>query len=147
MRVRCSIFCPENCQLTIWLVKIMSLGYIGYCKKACEDENAVVYAYSGADWNSPNCDRAAEKAYDGELYVSKSVLGWTRTKSKQQTEFIDWTYKAIEEGDAGVLRPCKNAFLRNNSYKIDYIAHLLLHNIFKRIYHEGVFPENEAFIQ
>jgi hypothetical protein len=42
----------------------MSLGYIGYCKKETEDDTAVIYTYSGADWNNPQRDRSAEMAYD-----------------------------------------------------------------------------------
>lgn len=124
----------------------MSLGYIGYCKKVLEDDTVVFYTYSGADWNNPNRDCNAEMAYDGELSINKNIFEQARTKSKQQTEYIGWAYSAIESGDAIVVRPCKNAFTRG-SIKIDYIAHCCFLNIFERVYHDGVFPEKEGFIQ
>jgi len=124
----------------------MSLGYIGYCRKSLEDENIVYYEYSGADWNNPDNDLESEMAYDGEICISKNILEQTRTKAKQQTEYINWTYNAIENGDANIILPCKNAFTRGTD-KIDYIARHCLLKIFKRAYHDGVFPEKEAFIQ
>lgn len=126
----------------------MSLGYIGYFKKFDEDNTSAMYLYSGSNWNDLNNDKEAEMAYDGEILISKSVLSWekSRQKSKHQTEFIHWTYKAIKEGHAKVNRPCKNAFYRGDM-KFDYIALHCLLRIFDAIYDKSSFPDNGGFIQ
>ncbi|MDR3308103.1 MAG: hypothetical protein LBS58_04310 [Coriobacteriales bacterium] len=66
----------------------MSLGYIGNCKKTEEDDRMVFYAYSGSDWNSSTNNKDAENAYDGVLFIDKSVLNLQCDKAKQQTECI-----------------------------------------------------------
>jgi len=124
----------------------MSLGYIGYCKKLDEDDSHVLYAYSGSNWNNPQNDRDAEMAYDGEILISKNVLARERTKSKQLSEYITWTYEAIENGEVDISRQCKNAFFRGNRV-VDYIALHCLLNIFKKVYSDFAFPEKAAFIQ
>jgi hypothetical protein len=125
----------------------MSLGYIGYCKKIEEDEQAVVYAYSGADINDENRGFDADKAYDGVLWIDKSILSWPRDKTKKQKESVPWTFEAIEEGVACVLRPCKNSFFRGSNKNTDYIAYRCFDKIFQRIFHGEAFPETERFIQ
>lgn len=112
----------------------MSLGYIGYCRKVDEDEQAVLYVYSGGDWNNPNNDKVAEKAYDGELFISKTALSHKNP------------HTAIDTGEADVMRPCKNACIRG-AIRIDYIVYRCLLHIFERVRDDGVFPESEAFIQ
>ena len=124
----------------------MSLGYIGHCKKEIEDDEYILYSYSGSDWNSPQNDRDAEKAYDGELLINKSIMNWQRTKSKKLNEYIDWTTIAIDKELISVTKMCKNAFFRD-SQKMDYIAYRLLLQIVKYVYHENSFPEKTWFIQ
>jgi len=121
----------------------MSLGFVGHCKKKSEDENGVFYAYSGANWNIPR-DRNADEAYDGEFFISKSVLAWERNKTKQY-EHIEWVSKSIKTGNTVIVKPCKNSFKRIGS--IDYIAYCCLLKVFKHIYNDGIFPEKECFIQ
>jgi len=124
----------------------MTLGYIGHCKKYEEDDQMIFYAYSGSDWNSPTNNKDAENAYDGMLFIDKSVLNLQRDKAKRQTEYIDWCINAIINGAAGVLQPCQNAFHRGVP-DIDCIANHCLFHIFERVYRDGVFPEREGFIQ
>jgi hypothetical protein len=87
-------------------------------------------------------------AYDGEILISMSVLSWekSRQKSKHQTEYIHWTYKAMEEGHIKVARLCKNAFYRGDM-KYDYIALHCLLKIFNVIYDTNNFPDKGGFIQ
>jgi len=118
----------------------MSLGYIGYCKKETEDNTAVIYTYSGADWNNRQRDRSADMAYDGELFISKNILNYTKGETKNS-----WIFAALKNGDV-VINPCKNAVFRFKE-NIDYIALRCLYSISKHVYSDGVFPEKEAFIQ
>jgi len=112
----------------------MSLGYIGYCHKDLEDTQAIIYFYSGSNWNNPDNDSNYEKTYDGELFINKTVL------------FHADVNQGINSGEIEIIRPCKN---RTNfgSIKIDYLAYRLLHKILKHASNNGTFPESEAFIQ
>jgi len=123
----------------------VSLGYIGHCKKDSEDESAVYYTYSGADWNDKSQDRAAENAYDGAFAIDKSVLQWEPSKPRKQTEFLQWAYSAIDNVQAVVIVECKNSFRRGRD--IDYIALRLLCNIFEHLHKTGTLPEKMSFIQ
>ncbi|NLB60943.1 MAG: hypothetical protein GX802_00695 [Clostridiales bacterium] len=123
----------------------MSLGYIGYCKLINEDEKHVYYAYSGANWNDANRDREAERAYDGLFSIDKSVMQrWSEVKQLDNSIYL--TAFAIENNYVNIIRLCKNAFNRY-SVKIDYIVFMLLNHVFNHLISEGVFPNNEAFIQ
>jgi DNA-directed RNA polymerase subunit M/transcription elongation factor TFIIS len=124
----------------------MSRGYTGCCKKKDEDPETVVYVYSGANWNDPDYDKDAEHACDGEIRIRKSIVNQPRRKCKERKEYVYWLSQALEEEAATVTRPCKNAFFRNN-YKVDYIALRCLYKIFQRVYYDGIFPEQEWFIQ
>ena len=112
----------------------MSLGYIGYCRKDIEDDQAVIYKYSGSDWNNRENDNAAEEAYDGEIFIYKSVIG--------QTSVID----VIDSGEVKIMRPCQNATYRG-SIMVDYIAYRIIYNLLQRVLNEGFFPDTDAFIQ
>jgi len=122
----------------------LSLGYIGYCKKIDEDNEYVLYVYSGSNWNNPDNDNDAEMGYDGEFIIKKESI--CRERINKQTDFITWTYDAIKNGDVEVERPCKNAFYLS-TFQFEYIAlHCLLH-IYKHFYKECVYPNKTAFIQ
>ena len=126
----------------------MSLGYIGYCRKEAEDETAVFYAYSGADWSNKSRNSTDETAFDGAFAIDKSVLQYKPSKPKKQTEALEWAYRAMKNGSAVVLQECKNAFRRfNPEGSIDYIALRLFFNIFEYLHETGAFPDKEAFIQ
>jgi hypothetical protein len=125
----------------------VSLGYIGHCQKDSEDESAVFYTYSGADWNDASRDRAAEKAYDGTFAIDKSVLQWKPSKPRKQTEFLDWAYSAIENSQVVIIVECKNSFRRYKGLDIDYIALRLLCSIFQHLHKTGTLPESMSFIQ
>jgi len=112
----------------------MSLGYIGYCQKDGEDDQAVIYKYSGSDWNNPKNDYNADKAYDGEIFIYKSVIGQTCLED------------AVESGKIVIIRPCKNATYRG-SIKIDYIAYRIICNLLQHVNNNKYFPETDAFIQ
>jgi hypothetical protein len=120
----------------------MSLGYIGYCKKTEEDEDIVIYAYSGSDWNNPDNDSDSERAYDGKILIVK--FGKPPEKP-EQTEFISMVSETFKQGGIEI-QPCKNAFFRFGR-EIDYIAYSCLLKIFIYFCKNGVFPEKEAFIQ
>ena len=126
----------------------MSLGHIGYCKKDAEDSAAVFYAYSGADWGNKTQSKADETAFDGTLAIDKTVLQWKPSKPRKQTESLGWTRSAIENGQAVVLKECRNAFRRfNPASDIDYIALRLLCKIFEYLHETGKLPDKESFIQ
>ena len=110
----------------------MSLGYIGYCRKKQEDEKFAVYEYSGANWNSSNYDKEAERAYDGEFCIKKAML------LNPVTEALE----AVE-----VTRLCKNSFIRFKAIPIDYIVLMCLRHITNHVKNTGEFPEKESFIQ
>jgi hypothetical protein len=122
----------------------MSLGYIGYCKKASEDENTFFYAYSGANWNDKSHDKVDETAFDGVLAIDKSVLQWKPSKLKKHAEHLEWVRAALKNGQAAVASECSNAFYL---FGIDYIALHLFYGIFKHLYETGEFPNSKTFIQ
>ena len=121
----------------------MSLGFIGYCRKSIEYPDAVIYEYSGSNWNLQTNDSKAEMAYDGVIYIDKNVLGYPKSS---ETGYINWLSTAIDDNCVYLMYECKNAFIRQ-SIPFDYIAYRCLHKIFKKLYCEGVFPEKECFIQ
>ena len=125
----------------------MSIGYVGYCKKESEDDFTVFYSYSGANWNNLEREKADETAYDGTFAVDKSVLLCKPSKPRKQVEYIDWTYSAVENGQAKVIVECKNAFYRGEDKDIDYIALRLFLHIFDYLHEHGLLPDKESFIQ
>lgn len=112
----------------------MSLGYIGICQKHTEDDTAVIYTYSGENWNDGG------KSKHGDRYLQDGIIFIDKTKLTH-----DWE-KSLLDNSIYLDRECKNAFHRNN-IAIDYIAWRLLCKIFKILQTEGYFPEHEAFIQ
>ena len=120
----------------------MSLGYIGYCKKTIEYPDAVVYNYSGGNWNVKTNVSESETAYDGVIYIDKAVLDYPKNK---ETKY-GWLLTALEADHVHIMYECKNAFIRG-LIPIDYIAFRCLLKIFDKLYCEGVFIENGCFIQ
>jgi hypothetical protein len=112
----------------------MSLGYIGICQKYSEDDTAVIYTYSGENWNDGGQSKHGDRyLQDGIIFIDKAKLTH------------DWKQILLDKS-IYLDRECKNAFHRNN-IAIDYIAWRLLCKIFKILQTEGYFPEHEAFIQ
>jgi hypothetical protein len=112
----------------------MSLGYIGICQKHTEDDTAVIYTYSGENWNDGG------KSKHGDRYLQDGIIFIDKTKLK-----LEWPQN-LPNKSIYLDRECKNAFRRNN-IAIDYIAWRLLCKIFKTLQSESHFPEQEAFIQ
>lgn len=136
----------------------MSIGFVGYCILESEDSMMATYKYSGANWNVPH-DSEDELAYDGVFRIKKSCLiepeihnktirksnGKKVQRLKRIIQFPDIVSK-WEKGDITIEQPCKRKFL---CYEIpfDYIAYMLLINIFEKYQEHGFLPEKAAFMK
>ena len=139
----------------------MSLGYEGVCKLIEQDEEFVIYAYSGANINDNYELRMAHALdYDGEILIYKRCLEEPdiHTKIKQRpsghkceevkriTHFPN-VVEHVRNGDVVIEKECFNAFKRYSGMEIDYIALNLLYKIFTYYQENGCLPEKEGFIQ
>ncbi|MCT4594175.1 MAG: hypothetical protein N4A57_07910 [Anaeromicrobium sp.] len=111
----------------------MSLGFIGYGRYKEEDDEYVIYEYSGENWNAL-FDKGDRLLYDGLIIIEKNVL-------KENV-----LGKAIEEGRVKIIKECKNAFNRAG-IEFDYLALRILVQIFRDYEEKGEIPEKVAFIQ
>lgn len=139
----------------------MSLGYTGMCKKELEDDEMVIYSYSGENWNDGGKSKSGDSLlYDGSFIIYKDCLEEPEihTKLKKMPsgrkkvieKRITHTPKLsehLENKKVFVERECKNAFRRGATMPIDYIAYRLILHIFERYQLDGELPEKESFIQ
>ena len=120
----------------------MSLGYVGKCNKISEDEKIVIYSYAGENWNDNGKSKQGDRfLQDGRFIIYKECLEIKKAHITVTKHIID--------GKIIIEKECKNAFRRDicENISIDYIAYILLTNIFKKYQEEGNLPETEAFIQ
>lgn len=139
----------------------MSLGYAGLCKKELEDDELVIYSYSGENWNdggkSKNGDRLL---YDGRFVICKDCLEEPEIHTKlkkmpsgrkkileKRITHVPNIVEYVRDKRIVVEKECKNAFKRSPSIPIDYIAYMLLLSVFKRYQVDGCLPEKDSFIQ
>lgn len=53
----------------------MSLGYTGMCKKELEDDEVVIYSYSGENWNDGGKSKNGDSLLcDGRFTIYKDCL-------------------------------------------------------------------------
>ena len=139
----------------------MSLGYTGMCKKELEDDEMVIYSYSGENWNDGGKSKSGDSLlYDGSFIIYKECLeepeihtklkrmpsGRKKIVEKRITHTLELS-KYLETKKVFVESECKNAFRRGATMPIDYIAYRLILHIFERYQLDGVLPEIESFIQ
>ena len=139
----------------------MSLGYTGMCKKELEDDEIVIYSYSGENWNDDGKSKSGDSLlYDGSFIIYKDCLeepeihtklkrmpsGRKKMVEKRITHTLELS-KHIENKKVFVEKECKNAFRRGATMPIDYIAYRLILHIFERYQLDGELPEIESFIQ
>ncbi len=119
----------------------MSLGYLGYAKLFIEDEEVVIYEYSGENWNSKESKSGDALVCDGEVIIKKCSLEEPeihqkikrsknrrkKLETKRIIHFVDIQEKIIN-GDIIITKKCKNEFSRFNSEEC-YIANKLLQRI------------------
>ena len=109
----------------------MSLGYVGKCIKLSEDEEQVLYSYSGENWNSETSREGDRDLQDGLFVIYKNI------------EADD---KIIFGGKAKVLRECKNA-VKVSDESVDRIACMLIWKVLDSYEKTGAFSEESRFIQ
>jgi len=139
----------------------VSLGYTGMCKKELEDDEIVIYSYSGENWNDDGKSKSGDSLlYDGSFIIYKDCLeepeihtklkrmpsGRKKMVEKRITHTLELS-KHIENKKVFVEKECKNAFRRGATMPIDYIAYRLILHIFERYQLDGELPEIESFIQ
>lgn len=139
----------------------MSLGYTGMCKKELEDDEIVIYSYSGENWNDGGKSKSGDSLlYDGSFTIYKDCLeqleihtklkkmpSGRKKMSKKGITHVPNIYKHIENGKIVIEKECKNAFKRYDDASIDYIAYMLLIHIFEKYQLGGCLVEKEGFIQ
>ena len=139
----------------------MSLGYTGMCKKELEDDEMVIYSYSGENWNDGGKSKSGDSLlYDGSFIIYKDCLEEPEIHTKlkkmpsgrkkvveKRIPHFPHIYKHIENGKIVIEKECKNAFKRYSETSIDYIAYLLLIHIFEKYQLDGYLVENDGFIQ
>ena len=112
----------------------MSLGYIGICQKYSEDDTAVIYTYSGENWNDGGQSKHGDRyLQDGIIFIDKAKLTH------------DWKQILLDKS-IYLDRKCKNAFYKNG-IPFDYLAWRLLRKILDYFYTKNSFPDQEMFIQ
>jgi len=139
----------------------MSLGYTGMCKKELEDDELVIYSYSGENWNDSEKSKSGDVLlYDGSFVIYKDCLekpeihtklkkmpsGRKKIIEKRITHVPD-IIKYVNDKRIVMEKECKNAFKRGATMPIDYIAYMLILHIFERFQLDGELPEKESFIQ
>lgn len=139
----------------------MSLGYIGMCKKESEDEEMVIYSYSGENWNDGENSKSGDSLlYDGSFIIYKDCLeepeihtkllrmpsGRKKLLQKRITHVAD-IIKHLNNKRIVVEKECKNAFRQAASMPVDYIAYMLLPDILKKYQTEVFLPDEDSFIQ
>ena len=139
----------------------MSLGYTGMCKKELEDDELVIYSYSGENWNDNGKSKSGDiLLYDGSFVIYKDCLeepeihtklkkmpsGRKKIIEKRITHVPD-IIEYVNDKRIVVEKECKNAFRQGMTMPIDYIAYLLILHVFERFQLDGVLPEKESFIQ
>lgn len=139
----------------------MSLGYEGVCKLVEQDEEFVIYAYSGANINDNYELRKLHTLdYDGEILIYKRCLEEPEIHTKIKRRPSGRKYEEVKRithlpsvgehisnGDVVVTKECFNAFRRYGSVDVDYIAYQLIFKIFQSYQENGFLPEKEVFIQ
>jgi hypothetical protein len=139
----------------------MSLGYTGMCKKELEDDEIVIYSYSGENWNDGGKSKSGDSLLlDGSFVIHKDCLEEPEihTKLKKMPsgrkkvieKRITHTPRLsiyLETKKVYVEKECKNAFRRGATMPIDYIAYRLILHLFERYQVDGELPEIERFIQ
>jgi hypothetical protein len=138
----------------------MSLGYTGMCKKELEDDEIVIYSYSGENWNDGGKSKSGDSLlYDGSFIIYKDCLEEPEIHIKRKKmpsgrkKFVEKRivlfpnlFEHLENKKIVIEKECKNAF-RVQEIPIDYIAYRLLLHIFERYQFEGALPEKEVFFQ
>lgn len=139
----------------------MSLGYNGMCKKELEDDELVIYSYSGENWNDSGKSKSGDRLLcDGSFIIYKDCLeepeihtklkrmpsGRKKIIEKRITHVPD-IIECVNDKRIIVEKECKNAFRRGATMPIDYIAYLLILHVFERYQLDGELPEKENFIQ
>jgi len=139
----------------------MSLGYEGVCKLVDQDDELVIYAYSGANYNENYEEQKLHRLdYDGVIMIHKRCLEEPEIQRKMKRRPSGRKFESvkrivlfpnisdhIKNGDIVIEKECHNAFRRYSTMSVDYIAHLLLIKIFEFYQENGRLPEKEGFIQ
>ena len=139
----------------------MSLGYMGVCKLVEQDEEIVIYAYSGMDIDDNHeLRRVHFLDYDGEIWIYKRCLEEPeihikikrRPSGRKYEEIKRITHvpsvlKHIKNNDVVIEKECANAFRRSGNIDVDYIAYRLIDKIFTYYQEHGCLPEKEGFAQ
>ena len=138
----------------------MSLGYVGYARLAVEDDEYVVYEYSGENWNDENSASGDALLFDGEIQIKKASFEEPeiheklkkmpnhrkKLVTKRITHVVDVSRK-IQDGDIVILKECKNEFYRFSNSGVKYIALRLLYHIYEEYQETGKIPERTGFMQ
>ena len=137
----------------------MSLGYVGICRKAAEDDEMTIYTYAGENWNDGRSQSGDALLQDGVIVICKRCLEEPeinthirrRPSGRKYTEVKRITHVPslgthLKNGDIVIEKECKNAFRKPSYAPVDYIALRLLYRIFKAYQETGELPEKEMFI-
>ena len=138
----------------------MSLGYMGLCRKAAEDDEMAIYTYARENWNDDRSQSGDALLQDGVIVIYKRCLEnpeihthiRRRPSGRKYTEVKRITHvpslgEHLKSGGVVIERECKNAFRKPSYASVDYIAWQLLHRIFKAYQETGELPEKEQFLQ
>ena len=138
----------------------MSLGYCGKCKIIEQSEEIVIYGYSGENWNNPESKDGDRNLLDGRICIYKRCLEEPEihVKTKRMKNGRKTIYEKriihspsisehIINNDIIIEKRCKNEFSRSLGTQEDYIALILLFDIFREYQSKGSLPQEVAFIQ
>ena len=139
----------------------VSLGYLGMCKKEAEDNEMVIYSYSGENWNDGcKSQKGDAELYDGIFLIYKDCLEEPEIHTKlkrmpsgrkkiieKRITHIPNIYEYIQQNKIVVEKECKNAFRRRDNALIDYIAERLIYHVFEEYQLNGILPDKARFIQ
>ena len=129
----------------------MSLGYVGYAKKADEDEKAVIYAYGFVNWNETE-HKNDERITDGIITINKSAVPDVEVVEKIKKLSGGRKIKIVKNKlDVNVFELIKNESIQIDNTKncwsmnadgVDTIAISLCNGIMDSYREEQVFPWN-----
>ena len=102
------------------------MGYYANCRLFLEDENIIIYEYSGENWNR-EFNKGDAVLYDGSIIINKNFDYTMGISDLLLSDYIE-------------IKPCKNEFQKG--YIPYYFAFRLLHKIFNNLEQFGCFPES-----